>query len=182
MDEIKKETEEEKEISAHAEKLAIVRKVKELSNPDSNWTITQEILQDVMAYHTVKDPNSIPKVPTLSADLRKEIESRYKDEPDMKQLLLDSIPADKHIRLWMKKEGWQAAVWGRVRTEGLFTTEKRAEVIESLRKRAMDKSDVAAKIWLTLSGDYQEKVEMDNKSVDMYREINKILHNQNKKD
>jgi hypothetical protein len=177
-DDIKKENQEEKEeISAHAQKLAIVKKVKDLSNPDSTWTITQEILQDVMAYYTVKDPDNIPKVPTLVQGLRTEIEVRYKDDPELKQLLLDSIPADKHVRVWIKKDGWQEAVWAKVRVDGLFTAEKRAKVIESLRLRAMDKSDVAAKIWLTLSGDYQEKVEMDNKSVDMYREINKILHN-----
>ena len=120
MEDSKKENQEQEkeEVSAHAQKLAIVKKVKDLSNPDSQWTVTQDILQDVMAYHTVKDPNSIPKIPTLVADLRKEIEIRYKDEPELKQLLLDSIPADKHVRTWIKKEGWQAAVWAKVRVDG----------------------------------------------------------------
>lgn len=157
-------------------KLTAVRAVKKLSNKDSPWTLTQEIFQEVIAGYTVKDPDSIPKTPDLIKDLNKEICARYKDDEEMRDLLLASIPAAKSVREWVKLEGWNEAVWNKIRGEGLFTPSKRAEVIESLRKRALDKSDVAAKIWLTLSGDYSEKMEVDNKTADTYREINKILH------
>ena len=76
----------------------------------------------------------------------------------------------------MKKEGWDEAVWKKVRGDSLFSPQKRAKVIEALRDRAIDKSDLAAKIWLTLSGDYSDKMEVDNKSIDVFREINTILH------
>jgi hypothetical protein len=114
--------------------------------------------------------------------LKKEIESRYEDDPSLKQLLLDSIPNMRSVREWVKKDGWDEAVWGYVRAEGLFTASKRAQMIEALRDRGLDRSDVAAKIWLTLSGDYSEKMEVDNKSVDMYREINNVLHGKKKQE
>lgn len=163
-----------------AKRTAARKAVEEMSNPDSPWTITQEIMQEIVATYTVKDQKALPPMNQLQTDLKAEIERRYED-PE-KTILLDSVPNDtKFIKAWFKKEGWDTAVWGKVRMEGLFTSNKRAEVIESLRQRAIDKSDVAAKIWLTLSGDYSEKPEVDNKSVDLYREINKVLQG-NKED
>lgn len=162
--------------------LEAYRAIKKLSGEDSQWTLTQQLLQEVMAGHTVVNPEKLPPLTQMVDELRVEIESRYKDEPELKQLLIDSIPQMRSVREWVKKDGWDEAVWGYVRADGLFTASKRARVIESLRERAIDKSDVAAKIWLTLSGDYSEKMEVDNKSVDIYREINNVLHNKKKQD
>jgi hypothetical protein len=157
------------------------REAKKISNPNSNWTLAQEILQEIMAGHTVINPDRLPPLTQMVEELKKEIEIRYADDAETKDILLKSIPAMRSVREWVKKDGWDVAVWGYIRADGLFTANKRAEVIESLRKRALDKSDVAAKIWLTLSGDYSEKMEVDNKSVDVYREINSILHGNKKK-
>lgn len=169
-------TQEEKseEIS---KKLLAIKAVKEL-NKDSPWSIPQEILQEVVAGYTVSDPNNIPKTPKLVEDLKEEVKRRYDHDHNLRDMILLSIPTDnRYIREWMKKDGWEIAIWSKVRMDGLFNSAKRAEVIESLRKRAIDKSDVAAKIWLTLSGDYSEKSETaDSRTVDTYREINKILH------
>jgi hypothetical protein len=150
--------------------------MKALSNGDSQWTLVQEILQEIQAAYIVKDPDVMPKTTKLVVELKSEIEKRYADEPETKQILLDGIPAERSVREWLKKDGWEEAVWSKIRQDGLFTSAKRAQVIESLRTRALDKSDVAAKIWLTLSGDYSEKMEVDSRSVDMYREINSVLH------
>jgi hypothetical protein len=169
------------EASANATaQLEAYRAVKKLSGEDSLWTLTQQLLQEVMAGHTVVNPNKLPPLTQMVEELKKEIEAKYSDEPGLKQLLLDSIPHMRSVREWVKKDGWDEAVWGYVRADGLFTAQKRAQVIEALRDRALDKSDVAAKIWLTLSGDYSEKMEVDNKSVDMYREINNVLHGKKK--
>lgn len=158
------------------EQLNAYRAVKKLSNENSQWTLTQELLQEIMAGYTIANPDKIPALTVLVEELKKEINVRYADDEELKQVLLDSIPTMRSVREWVKKDGWDEAVWGYVRGDGLFTAAKRAQVIESLRTRALDKSDSAAKIWLTLSGDYSEKMEVDNKSVDMYREINNILH------
>jgi hypothetical protein len=157
-------------------KLEAVRAVKKLSNGDSPWTIPQEILQEIMASHTVANPDKQPPLTQMTEELKKEIEARYADDEELKTLLLNSVPDVRAIRVWVKKDGWDEAVWGKVRGDRLFSADKRAQVIESLRLRAIDKSDVAAKIWLTLSGDYSEKMEVDNKTVDTYREINNIIH------
>jgi hypothetical protein len=168
-------------VAQSAAQVEAYHNVKKLSNKNSNWTITQELLQEIMAAHTVANPDKLPPLTEMVEELKEEIEKRYADEAGMKDILLKSIPAMRSVREWVKKEGWDEAVWGYVRADGLFTAEKRAQVIESLRLRAMDRSDTAAKIWLTLSGDYSEKMEVDNKSVDMYREINNILHGNKKK-
>lgn len=158
------------------EQLNAYKAVKKLSNENSQWTLTQEILQEIMAGHTIADPDKLPALTVMVEELKKEINVRYSDDEELKQVLLDSIPAMRSVREWVKKDGWDDAIWGYVRGDGLFTASKRAQVIESLRTRALDRSDTAAKIWLTLSGDYSEKMEVDNKSVDIYREINSILH------
>lgn len=167
-------------VANSANQLEAYRAIKKLSGEDSQWTLTQQLLQEVMAGHTVKDPNRLPPLTQMVDELKAEVETRYKDEPELKQLILDSIPQMRSVREWVKKDGWDEAVWGYVRADGLFTAQKRAQVIEALRDRALDRSDVAAKIWLTLSGDYSEKMEVDNKSVDMYREINNVLHGKKK--
>lgn len=165
-----------------AEKLEAVRAVKKLRNGDSVWTIPQEILQEIIAGHTVANPDKTPPVTQMVEELKREIEVRYSDDEELKKLLLESIPEVRSVRLWLKKDGWDEAVWGRIRGEKLFSSDKRAQVIEALRTRAIDRSDVAAKIWLTLSGDYSEKMEVDNKTVDTFREINSILHRKSRED
>lgn len=170
----------EEAMANSANQLEAYRAIKKLSGEDSQWTLTQKLLQEVMAGHTVKDPNRLPPLTQMVEELKVEIEARYKDEPELKKLLLDSIPAMRSVREWVKKEGWDEAIWGYVRADGLFTASKRAQVIESLRERALDKSDVAAKIWLQLSGDLVEGTTQDSRSVEMFREINSILHNNKK--
>jgi hypothetical protein len=162
------------------EQLNAHRAAKAISDPNSDWTITQQLLQEIMAGHTIINPDKLPALTIMVEELKKEIELRYADDPDTKQIILDSIPTMRSVSEWVKKDGWDEAVWGYVRADGLFTASKRAQVIESLRTRALDKSDVAAKIWLTLSGDYSEKMEVDNKSVDVYREINNVIHGKKK--
>lgn len=162
--------------------LEAVRAVKKLSNPNSPWTIPQEILQEIIASHTVANPDKQPPLTQMTEELKKEIELRYAEDEDLKSLLLASVPEVRQIRLWVKKDGWDEAVWSKVRGEKLFSADKRAQVIESLRLRAIEKSDVAAKIWLTLSGDYSEKMEVNDKTVDTFREINSILHKKKNED
>ena len=172
----------EEATAASAEQVAAYHNVKKLSNKNSDWTITQELLQEIMAAHTVANPERLPPLTEMVEQLKEEIEKRYQDEPGMKDVLLKSIPAMRSVREWVKKEGWDEAVWGYVRAEGLFSAANRAKVIKALGERAIDRSDAAAKIWLTLSGDYSEKMEVDNKSADIYREINSILHSKKKQE
>lgn len=157
-------------------KLEAVKAVRRLSNGDSPWTIPQEILQEIQAGHIVVNPDKRVPITQMLEELKTEIEARYSEDEELKNLLLESLPEARQVRMWVKKDGWDDAVWTKVRGDKLFSADKRAQVIESLRLRAIDKSDVAAKIWLTLSGDYSEKMEVNDKTVDTFREINSILH------
>ncbi len=158
-------------------KIEAVKAAKILNNPDSEWTLLQEILQEIMATHTVMSPGSKVASAKLREELEYEVKSRFSDAPETLELLLNAIPTARAIRDWIKKDGWNDAVWAKIKREGLFTSEKRAEVIEAIRERAVKRSDNAAKLWLTMSGDYSDKVEVDNATVETYREINKILYN-----
>lgn len=156
-------------------KLAAVKAAKKLKNPDSNWSLVQEILQEILASHKVANPDKIPKTPQLKEELEKEISKRYEDEPETRTLLLEAVPSERSIREWFKKSGWDEAVWDFIRKSGLFTAQKRAELINALFQRGVDRDTQAAKIWLTLSGDYVEKSEVNDKTTDTYREIQKAI-------
>jgi len=160
--------------------LEALSNVKKISNKNSPWTLTQELLQEIIATYTISNPDKLPALTIMVDDLKKQIAIKYAEDLVTQDILLKSIPTMRTVREWVKRDGWEEAVWGYIKADGLFSPNKRAQVIESLRSRAIDKSDAAAKIWLTLSGDYSEKMEVDNKSVDIYREINNILHGKKK--
>ena len=160
--------------------LEALSNVKKISNKNSPWTLTQELLQEIIATYTISNPDKLPALTIMVDDLKKQIAIKYAEDLVTQDILLKSIPTMRTVREWVKRDGWEEAVWGYIKADGLFSPNKRAQVIESLRSRAIDQSDAAAKIWLTLSGDYSEKMEVDNKSVDIYREINNILHGKKK--
>jgi len=161
-------------------KLIASRKVKELSE-DSEWSILQQLVQEIEADFIVKDQKQY-SVELLKKLLEEEVERRYKEEPDKLEILLDGIPSRYSISLWRKKKGWGEAIWTKIRGTGLFTSEKRAKVIESLYDKAVQRKDTnAAKLWLTLSGDYSEKLDIRTDIIaDKYKEINEILHKKNR--
>lgn len=172
---------EDKKDSKVVQKLSAVRAVKELSG-DSEWTLTQELMQEIVASYTVANPSKLPAAKVLIEDLKKLIEEQYAGNEELKDLLLQSIPAEQNVRAWFKKKNWDETVWSKIRGSGLFTKEKRSQMIEALFDRGMDKSDVAAKIWLTLSGDYSEKMDINSdKNLDIYREIQSVILSKNKK-
>lgn len=152
------------------------RVAKLLKNKDSKWTVLQEILQEIAATHIIENPNVKPKMTEMRKELTSEVKLRYKEDIEAKEALLDAIPTVRAMRKWAKREGWDEAVWTHIRGTGLFSHDKRAEMIQALFDRGVDKSDTAAKLWLTLSGDYTDKVEVTDTIVEKYREVNKILH------
>lgn len=173
-------SDEKKQDEKRVQRLEALKAVKALDNSDSPWTLTQELFQDVMAGHIVSNPDKLPPVTQMREELIKEIEVRYKDELDLKQLLSDSVPESRTLRKWIKKDNWEDAVWTKIRGDQLFSPANRAQMLEALRVRGLEKSDQAAKIWLTISGDYSDKLDVTDKTVDKYREINSILHKKKK--
>ena len=164
-------------------KLAAVKAVKLLA-PDSKWTILQDMLQEILATHIVVDPASKPSASVMAAELKAKVEEDYEEDAELKQMLLDAIPSKVSISKWTKKSGWQEAIWDKIKGRGQFSNERRTSVMNALYQKAINGGTAAAKIWLTLSGDYQEKAhdEGKDKTLETFREINNLLHKKSNTD
>lgn len=146
------------------------------TNPD--WDLVQELLQEIMATHVIANPEVQPKVPQLITELQEEIKKRYDGDEETKDILLNGIPHARSIREWIKRSEWEEAVWKKISGTGLFTHEKRSAMIQALYTRGLQKNDQAAKMWLTMSGDYSDKLDINDKesALDKFRAINKQIH------
>jgi hypothetical protein len=111
-----------------------------------------------------------------------EIKNRYPEgssieNDEIREALLEAIPSKVTMQRWRAEKDWDEAVWTRLRGNGLFTADRRATLINKLFDQASTGNVPAAKIWLTLSGDYVEKGDQTkNDVVEQFREINQILH------
>jgi hypothetical protein len=157
-------------------KQCLSRKVKNL-NPDSIWTVPQELLQEIHASCIISDPDGkLPSYKEQRKQLIELIKDNYKDDDEIRELLIESVPSHVSVGAWSKKKGWEEAVWSKIRAEGLFTKEKRVAMLEALYQQGVKGSYAAAKIWLTISGDYSDKMDVNtNNASEIFREINQTL-------
>lgn len=116
----------------------------------------------------------------LETHLPSEIRTKYPEGnpefDEIREALLEAIPSRMTLHKWRSEKDWDEGVWGKVRGAGLFTADKRAVLINSLFDQAHGGNVPAAKIWLTLSGDYVEKADTKSDVVEQFREINNIIH------
>lgn len=156
-------------------KVLAMKKAKELSG-DSRWDLIEQIAQEIQAHHilTKEKLTALKHIEYIEA----EIKSRYFDQPEVLQILLDAVPSTTTLGIWKKKKEWEEAVWMTLRGEGLFTPDSRAQVINRLfQQAAFDGNVQAAKVWLTLSGDYVEKGEnAKSDALDLFRQMNEAIH------
>jgi len=153
-------------------------KLKAIS-PNPQWGLEQVLMQEVFSAHAVKDPNK-----KVVANEQKIIEYRdlvldkYGEDPEIRDMLLTCTPSLDTIKKWMKKPGWDDAVWNQIRTSGLFTKERRSAMINAVFNKGIKGDTNAAKLWLTLSGDLIENQSTGKNEaiLDKFRDINKILH------
>jgi hypothetical protein len=157
-------------------KLALIKKVREISKGD--WLLTQDILQDIEAQYIAENETNKKPTSQKSIDLLKEeIEKRYAEDEELKTLLIDSIPSAVAIRKWRLLDGWDEAVWIKAKNGAIFNQSNRHKVMMAMHRKACDGDVAAAKVWLTMSGDYSDKMDINtDKRLDTYREINEILH------
>jgi len=159
---------------AIVQRLAL-KKIENLTS-DSEWNLLEQILQEIEAYYVVSR-QKIPANEALHAQLTEEVKTRFADDEDVRTALLEAVPSRVTISKWRKKKGWEEAIWAKVRGTGLFTGDKRAAVINNLYSSALEGNVNAAKIWLTLSGDYTEKdTTAKNDAMDMFRQLNEAIH------
>ncbi len=155
-------------------KVLAMKKAKELSG-DSRWDLVEQIAQEIQA-HYVLNKQKITAAQHIK-HIEDEIKSRYADEAEVMQILLDAVPSTTTLGTWKKKKEWEEAVWMKLRGEGLFTPDSRAQVIGKLFDQAVQGNVPAAKVWLTLSGDYSEKdPAVKDSAMDMFRQLNEAIH------
>jgi hypothetical protein len=130
-------------------------KLKEIS--ENEWTILEDTLIDVeVGFRTevlIKKRDKVPTLPVFITTLTKELKLKFKDEKDVLEVLLESIPCISSIRLWRKKASWKEEVEKRVKNTSLFSPEKRAAMIEKMYEQGMEGSVQHAKLWLEMSGE-----------------------------
>ena len=163
---------------SEAKRLALKRV--ELLSGDSEWSLLEQIAHEIEAYFVAKNEKKPSLDDMTDKLLPAEIKTKYPDgnaeDNDIREALLEAVPSRMTLHKWRKKKGWDEAVWAKVRGVGLFTSDKRATLINTLYAQANEGNVTAAKIWLTLSGDYQEKGDTKSDVVEQFREINNILH------
>lgn len=169
-------------------KTSIRKRVEALSKGD--WTIPQEFLQEIQATDiaesiTAESEGKQPKATNLkdqTKQLKKLIEEKYKEEPEIKQLLLDSLPGYNAIRLWTLKDGWQEAIMAKIRLSYAFSEERRTRVLNAVYNKAVEKGDMkAAELYLKISGDLDTgKNGKGSKEADDYSAFNQILRSKKK--
>ena len=122
----------------------------------------------------------VPSCERLIELIKLEVKEQFKEEPEYVEMLLAVVPTTKQsLAKWFKKDGFDEAVWSEARITGLFTLQKKSNVIEALyRKATKENPDVhASKIWLTLAGELQEKQEIrvEDSVLQIFREVNSSL-------
>lgn len=152
----------------------ILERLKPMAKSEE-WNPVQDILHEIEATFVIE--NKKLNSTLLGKLILEEIDSRYKDDPDMAAILKELVPTSRTLIEWRSSQAWKDAVWTQVKGEGMFTADRRAQVINKLFEQATEKGSVnAAKVYLTLSGDYTEKASAEkDKDIDTYREIQKAL-------
>lgn len=113
----------------------------------------------------------------LVEEMKKNINERFADQEVLNEVM-ELMPSFQGVCKWRKKKDWKKQVWDKCKDTGFFTASKKADVMQALYDKIVEKGDVAAiKLYLTISGDYQEKVDVQKDAVqDIFREINQKLH------
>jgi len=143
-----------------------------LSNK-GKWHILQEFLIEIQADAKIKEGlgQRFPTWADQLALLHKKIEVEFSDDPENEKLLKNYVTHFTTIQKWTKLSGWNDAVIDKMKSYGLFTPENRAAVINAMKEKAVKDGDVqAAKVWLTMSGDYTDKIDVNDQKFEKYKE------------
>lgn len=148
---------------------------------NKEWSVFQDMALEIESQYTIQQKKLT--VTEMIRQMKLEAKHRFEEYPEVLEEVLELIPSNQAVSQWRNTKKWQPAIWGKCKSAGLFTKERKAQVIEKIFQRVMERGDTnAAKLWLTLSGDYVEKSEVkSDATVDTFREINQILHKKNEK-
>ncbi len=143
------------------------------------WHLLQEFMLEIQADAKLKQGlgQRFPTQNELLELLKKKIQVEFKDDSITMNALILCVPTHQALSKWSKISGWTDAITDKMKKFGIFTAENRAEVMEALRQKAVKEGDTqAAKIWLTMSGDYTDKVDVTDTKFEKYKEYANTLN------
>lgn len=151
------------------------------------WNELQSILIDVEVGFRIRvlanSMDKMPSTPDMIEQLTKEVELRYIDQPESKDLLLFNIPSRQAAHKWMARPEWKEEVEKRLKDNNLFSLEKRSAMIESLYNSGFKLGNMkAAEMWLKMSGDLSNQPQVKDKALDSFKQLSESLYNNNGKE
>jgi len=150
-----KEIQNNSEFDKKAKQVKLRAKLRELS--DGAWNPVEDALLDVEVYfHTKQLIGEIERVPTVP-----KLAVKLKEQPELLEILIESIPNKANLRGWRRKRKWKEEVERRMRDETLFAHDKRFKMIDAVYQSGLKGSAKHAQMYLTMSGDLNKTTEQD---------------------
>jgi len=150
---------------------------------EGTWSILEDVLLDIevgcvlqsMGDNSLKKPSCVDLMQMLAEELK----VRYKDDSDLLEVLLSSIPSRQAVARWRKRDKWAEEIERRLKDQNLFSLDKRSLMISMLYRQATEAGNMkAAEMWLKMSGDLLPKTLEKDKSSDVFSKIAESLWKQ----
>jgi hypothetical protein len=173
VEEVSEQSEKTKEKSSREKAKLVIQSL----SAQGKWHLLQEYLMDIQADGKLKQSQG-QKFPTYAEQqilLHKRIASEFEEDPDTRDLLLGYVSTPKTLSRWSQLPGWNDAIIDKMKRTGLFTAEDRAAAIKAMLDKAKLGDVQAAKIYLTMSGDYTDKVDVSDQKFEKYKEYANTL-------
>lgn len=164
-------------------KLRLRKEVRELTENDE-WTVPQLVLQEIQAEDEVLESVSGTSATLIDQieRMKKRIETDFNEEPEVRDLIMQSIPGYSSILRWTKTDTWKEAVMSRIRNHKVFSNINRTKVLDNIFKVATSGGAVsikAAELYFKLEGTLnpskENKGEVDD-VYDRFKDLQKTLH------
>jgi hypothetical protein len=183
LDEIADQAEEasEEPSSKDADRIVLAHE-----SSDGKWNLIQEYLIEIHADARLKegtDSTGKPgqRFPTLREQrelLKRKIEEEYSHDQKLRTSLINCIPSRMSMSRWTRLDGWDDAVVAKMKSFGIFTPTARGEVMKSIHKKAVDGDMIAAKLYVSMSGDFVEKGQAGDEKFEVWK---KYIDSMNRK-
>lgn len=177
LEDLKRITESE-HLTLPEKKAAVTRALPKVSG---RWNELQSLLIDVEVGHRVSmlaaQAHKLPSIPEMIEDLKAEVDAKYKDQPEHRDILLFNIPGRQAAHKWMGRPEWKEEVEKRLKDGNLFSLEKRSALIESLYRKGVAGDNKSAEMWLKMSGDLTNQPQIKDKAVDAFKTLSESLFN-----
>ena len=173
VEEVSEQSDKTKEKSVRERAKLVIQSL----SAQGKWHLLQEYLMDIQADGKLKQSQG-QKFPTYAEQqilLHKRIAEEFDEDHETRDLLIGYVSTPKTLSRWTQLPGWNDALIDKMKRTGLFTAEDRAAAIKAMLDKAKQGDVQAAKIYLTMSGDYTDKVDVSDQKFEKYKEYANTL-------